>query len=177
MYPGKQRVRITEKVTAITFKKFWTHYNTEAVCRAELFRHWFPEDFVCPVYSKRGDKPKIEVTLSKTNNSAALYAGVKVIDNLQGQTLQQIVDLYFALDTKIECDDRRSYLNLKGVELTPKRYEVSDLHWFHNAIRNLKTILLGTYQALAGRALLPIDQRPGLSVLNPGYRYLYRVLS
>ena len=95
---------------------------------------------------KRGrgtDKSKIVVVLSKSANGAALYARMNVVDNIQGKTLQQFVDQYFAPDIKVECDGYRSYLNLEGIQLQPKKYEVGDLHWLHKAISNLKTFLLG----------------------------------
>ena len=59
--------------------------------------------------------PKIVVALSKTENGAALFARMKVVENVKGQTLQQIVDKYFAAGTRVVCDGDRSYLNLNGV--------------------------------------------------------------
>ena len=53
---------------------------------------------------KRGrgtDKPKIVVALSKTENGTALYARMKVVENIQGQTLQEIADSYFAPKSKV----------------------------------------------------------------------------
>ena len=69
---------------------------------------------------------------------------MKAVENVQGKTLQEIINQYFAPNTKVECDGYRSYLNLEGVELNAKQYETDDLHWLHKAISNLKTFLLGT---------------------------------
>ena len=70
---------------------------------------------------------------------------MKAVENVQGKTLQEIIDQYFAPNTKVECDGYRSYLNLEGVELSAKKYETDDLHWLHKAISNLKAFLTGTY--------------------------------
>ena len=89
---------------------------------------------------KRGrgtDKAKIVVAVSKTENGMSLFARMKVVENVQGKTLQEIIDQYFAPQTKVECDGYRSYTNLEGVELNAKRYETNDLHWLHKAISNL----------------------------------------
>lgn len=59
--------------------------------------------------------------------------------------MQEIIDQYFAPQTKVECNGYRSYMNLEGVELNAKRYETNDLHWLHKAISNLKAVLLATY--------------------------------
>lgn len=110
---------------------------------------------------KRGrstDKPKIVVALSKTENNAALFARMKVVENIQGQTLQQIVDQYFTPDTKVECDGYRSYLNLKGVHMDLKKYQVGDLHWLHKAISNLKAFLLGTYHGRCTKLQSYLDE-------------------
>ena len=51
---------------------------------------------------KRGrgtDKAKIVVAVSKTANSAPLFARMKVVDNVQGKTLQEIIDQYFVPKT------------------------------------------------------------------------------
>lgn len=53
---------------------------------------------------------------------------------VQGKTLQEIIDQYFVPKTKVECDGYRSYLNLEGVELNAKKYETDDLHWVHKAM-------------------------------------------
>ena len=45
---------------------------------------------------------------------------MKVVENIQGQTLQEIADSYFAPKSKVECDGYRSYLKLDGVQLDPK---------------------------------------------------------
>lgn len=57
----------------------------------------------------------------------------------------EIIDQYFAPNTRVKCDGYRNYLNLEGVELSAKKYETDDLHWLHKAINNLKTFLLGAY--------------------------------
>ena len=101
---------------------------------------------------------KIVVALSKSASGAALYARMKVVDNIQGKTLQQIVDQYFAPDTKVECDGYRSYLKLDGIQLEPKKYEVGDLHWLHKAISNLKTFLLGTYHGRCTKLQSYLDE-------------------
>lgn len=104
------------------------------------------------------DKSKIVVALSKSANGVALYARMKVVDNIQGKTLQQFVDQYFAPDIKVECDGYRSYLNLEGIQLQPKKYEVGDLHWLHKAISNLKTFLLGTYHGRCTKLQAYLDE-------------------
>ena len=71
--------------------------------------------------------------------------GIKAAENVPGKTLPEIIDQYFAPQTKVECDGYRSYMNLEGVELKAKRYETNDLHWLHKAISTLKAFLLGTY--------------------------------
>ena len=89
---------------------------------------------------KRGrgtDKAKIVVAVSKTASSAPLFARMKAVDNVQGKTLQEIIDQYFVPKTKVECDGYRSYLNLEGVELNAKKYETDDLHWVHKMLTAL----------------------------------------
>ena len=69
---------------------------------------------------KRGrgtDKAKIVVAVSKAENGVPLFARMKAVENVQGKTLQEIIDQYFAPNTKVECDGYRSYLNLEGVKL------------------------------------------------------------
>ena len=61
---------------------------------------------------KRGrgtDKAKIVVALSKTENEAALFTRMQVVDDVTGKTLQQVVDETVAPGSKIECDGYRSY--------------------------------------------------------------------
>ena len=73
---------------------------------------------------KRGrgtDKAKIVVALSKTENGAALFTRMQVVEDVTGGTLQQVVDETVAPDSKIECDGYRSYRNLSGVEDVYKR--------------------------------------------------------
>ena len=102
---------------------------------------WFWAIYLCAT-DKRGisavqrrgtDKAKIVVALSKTENGAALF------------TRMQVVDETVAPGSKIECDGCRSYRNLTGITLDAKTYEPGDLHWLHKAISNLKAFLLGTY--------------------------------
>lgn len=110
---------------------------------------------------KRGrgtTKPKIVVALSKTENGAALFARMKVVENVKGQTLQQIVDKYFEAGARVECDGYRSYLNLNGVQMEPKKYQAGDLHWLHKAISNLKTFLLGTYHGRCTKLQSYLDE-------------------
>ena len=114
---------------------------------------WFWAIYLCAT-DKRGisavqrrgtDKAKIVVALSKTENGAALFTRMQVVEDVTGGTLQQVADETVAPDSKIECDGYRSYRNLSGVELDAKKYEPGDLHWLHKAISNLKAFLLGTY--------------------------------
>ena len=110
---------------------------------------------------KRGrgtDKAKIVVAVSKTVNSAPLFARMKVVDNVQGKTLQEIIDQYFVPKTKVECDGYKSYLNLEGVELNAKKYETDDLHWVHKAISNLKAFLQGTYHGRCTKLQAYLDE-------------------
>lgn len=53
---------------------------------------------------RRADKPKIVVTLSKSDNGAALLTRMKVIDGLPGKTLRQIVEELMMSENKVECD-------------------------------------------------------------------------
>ena len=87
----------------------------------------------------------IAVGILCTENGAALFTRMQVVEDVTGGTLQQVVDETVAPDSKIECDGYRSYRNLSGVELDAKKYEPGDLHWLHKAISNLKAFLLGTY--------------------------------
>ena len=80
-----------------------------------------------------------------TENGAALFTRMQVVEDVTGGTLQQVVDETVAPSSKIECDGYRSYRNLSGVALDEKKYEPGDLHWLHKAISNVKAFLLGTY--------------------------------
>ena len=52
---------------------------------------------------------------------------MKVVDNVQGKTLQEIIDQYFVPNTKVgDATGLQSYLNLEGVELNAKKYETDD---------------------------------------------------
>ena len=80
---------------------------------------------------KRGrgtDKAKIVVALSKTENGAALFTRMQVVEDVTGGTLQQVIDKTIAPGAKIECDGYRSYRNLSGVALDAKKYEPGNLH-------------------------------------------------
>ena len=50
------------------------------------------------------DKAKIVVALSKTENGAALFTRMQVMEDVTGGTLQQVVDETIAPGSKIECD-------------------------------------------------------------------------
>ena len=82
------------------------------------------------------------MALSKTENGAALFTRMQVVEDVTSKTLQQVVDKAAAPGAKIECDGYRSYKNLSGVELDAKKYESGDLHWLHKAISNLKAFLM-----------------------------------
>lgn len=97
---------------------------------------------------KRGrgtDKSKVVVAVSKTEQGAPLFARMKVVDDLKGKTLQQIVNQYLADQTKVECDGYHSYRGLEHVALSYSLYQPGDLHWLHTLISNFKAFLLGTY--------------------------------
>ena len=69
---------------------------------------------------KRGrgtDKVKAVAAISKTENGIPLFVRMKVVDDLKGKTLQQIVDQCFAPQTKVECDGYHSYCSLENVTL------------------------------------------------------------
>ena len=110
---------------------------------------------------KRGrgtDKAKIVVALSKTENGAALFTQMHVVEDVAGGTLQQVVDETVASGSKIECDGYRSYRNLSGVALDAKKYETGYLHWLHKAISNLKAFLLGTYHGRCTQLQAYLDE-------------------
>ena len=110
---------------------------------------------------KRGrgtDKAKIVVALSKTENGAALFARMHVVEDVTGGTLQQVVDETVAPGSKIECDGYKSYRSLSGVALDAKKYEPGNLHWLHKAISNLKAFLLGTYHGRCTQLQAYLDE-------------------
>lgn len=110
---------------------------------------------------KRGrgtDKAKIVVALSKTENGAALFTRMQVVEDVTGGTLQQVIDKTIAPGAKIECDGYRSYRNLSGVTLDAKKYETGYLHWLHKAISNLKAFLLGTYHGRCTQLQAYLDE-------------------
>ncbi len=110
---------------------------------------------------KRGrgtDKARIVVALSKTENGAALFARMHVVEDVTGGTLQQVVDETVAPGSKIECDGYKSYRNLSGVALDAKKYETGDLHWLHKTISNLKAFLLGTYHGCCQQLQAYLDE-------------------
>ena len=68
--------------------------------------------------SKRGRgaaKTKIVVALSKTENGAALFTRMQVVEDVTGGTLQQVVDETVVPGSKIECDGYRSYQQPESV--------------------------------------------------------------
>ena len=110
---------------------------------------------------KRGrgtDKAKIVVALSKTENGAALFTRMQVVEDVTSGTLQQVVDEAIAPGSKIECDGYKSYRNLSGVALDAKKYESGDLHWLHKTISNLKAFLLGTYHGRCQQLQAYLDE-------------------
>lgn len=110
---------------------------------------------------KRGrgtTKPKIVVALSKTENGVALFVRMKLIENDKEQTLQQIVNQYFAEGARVECNGYRSYLNLRSVQMEPKKYQADDPHWLHKAINNPKAFLLGTYHGRCTKLQSYLDE-------------------
>ena len=110
---------------------------------------------------KRGrgtDKAKIVVALSKTENGAALFTRMQVVEDVTSKTLQQVIGKTVATGAKIECDGYRSYRNLSGVELDAKKYEPGDLRWLHKAISNLKAFLLGTYHGRCTQLQAYLDE-------------------
>ena len=59
---------------------------------------------------KRGrgtDKAKIVVALSKTENGAALFTRMQVVEDVTSKTLQQVIGKTVATGAKIECDGYR----------------------------------------------------------------------
>ena len=50
---------------------------------------------------------KIVVALSKTENGAALFTRMQVVEDVTSKTLQQVVDKAVATGAKIECDGYR----------------------------------------------------------------------
>ena len=78
---------------------------------------------------KRGrgtDKAKIVVALSKTENGAALFTQMQVVEDVTSKTLQQVVGKTVATGAKIKCDGYKSYRSLSGVALDAKKYETGD---------------------------------------------------
>lgn len=110
---------------------------------------------------KRGrgtDKAKIVIAVSKTDSGIPLFARMKVVDNVQNATLQEIIDQYFEKKAKVECDGYKSYLGLQNVELVPKKYQTGDLHWLHKTISNLKACLKGTYHGRCTKLQAYLDE-------------------
>ena len=127
---------------------------------------WFWAIYLCAT-DKRGisavqrrgtDKAKIVVALSKTENGAALFMRMQVVEDVTGGTLQQVVDETVVPGSKIECDGYKSYRSLSGVALDAKKYETGDLHWLHKAISNLKAFLLGTYHGRCTQLQAYLDE-------------------
>lgn len=97
---------------------------------------------------KRGrgtEKAQVVAALSKTEQGIPLFLRLKVVPNVQNQTLQEIIAANFEKNTVVECDGYKSYLNLKDVEIRAKKYVTGDLHWLHTALSNLKNLIRGTY--------------------------------
>ena len=110
---------------------------------------------------KRGrgtDKSKIVVALSKSDNGAALFARMKVVDDIASKTLRQIVEEFMVSGTRVECDGCRSYRKLTGLDLNAHKYEAGDLHWLHKAISNPKTFRLGTYHGRCTKLQAYLDE-------------------
>ena len=93
-----------------------------------------------------------------TENGAALFTRMQVVEDVTSKTLQQVVDEAVAPGSKIECDGYRSYRNLSGVTLDAKKYETGYLHWLHKAISNLKAFLLGTYHGRCTQLQAYLDE-------------------
>lgn len=73
---------------------------------------------------KRGrgiEKAQLVAALSKTEEGIPLFLRLKVVLNIQNQTLQEIIDANFEKNTVVECDSYKSYLNLKDVEVRSKK--------------------------------------------------------
>ena len=49
-------------------------------------------------------RDRIVVALSKTENGAALFTRMQVVEDVTSKTLQQVVDKAVAPGAKIECD-------------------------------------------------------------------------
>ena len=97
---------------------------------------------------KRGrgtEKAQVVAALSKTEQGIPLFLRLKVVPNIQNQTLQEIVAANFEKNTVVECDGYKSYLNLQDVQVRAKKYTTGDLHWLHVALSNLKNLIRGTY--------------------------------
>ena len=161
----------------IRFKDFRERFATEDACRAKLFRLRFAEGFVCPKCGgrefypikgrntchggKRGrgtEKAQVVAALSKTEQGIPLFLRLKVVPNIQTQTLQEIITAYFEKNTVVECDGYKSYLNLKDVEVRAKKYTNGDLHWLHTALSNLKNLLRGTYHGRCAKLQPYLDE-------------------
>ena len=93
-----------------------------------------------------------------TENGAALFTRMQVVEDVTGGTLQQVVDETVAPGSKIECDGYKSYRNLSGVALDAKKYETGYLHWLHKALSNLKAFLLGTYHGRCTQLQAYLDE-------------------
>ncbi|MGM9550580.1 MAG: transposase [Faecousia sp.] len=110
------------------------------------------------IVAPSNDKAKIVVAVSKAENGVPLFARMKVAENVQGKTLQEIIYQYVAPKTKVECAGYRNYLTLECVELNAKKYETDDLHLLHKAISNLKALPLGTYHGRCTKVQAYLDE-------------------
>lgn len=110
---------------------------------------------------KRGrgtDKAKVVVAVSKTDSGIPLFARMQIVEDLTGESLQEVVDRCLEKNTKVECDGYSSYRGLKNIELIPKNFESGDLHWLHTLIGNLKAYLLGTYHGRCTKLQSYLDE-------------------
>ena len=73
-----------------------------------------------------------------TENGAALFTRMQVVEDVTGGTLQQVVDETVALDAK--------------------KYEPGNLYWLHKAISNLKAFLLETYHGRCTQLQAYLDE-------------------
>ena len=97
--------------------------------------------------AKRAGEQKNTSGSSPLQNGAGhtAFLRLKVVPNIQNQTVQEIIAANFEKNTVVECDSYKSYLNLNNVEVRAKKYTTGDLHWLHTALSNLKNLIRGTY--------------------------------
>lgn len=79
------------------------------------------------------------------------YLKMKVIDDLQKETINQVVQNTISKDSQLHSDDSTSYVDLHGFvesnhkEVIPKEKIGEKLPWVHIAISNAKRQLLNSY--------------------------------